>query len=45
VEKALKEYDIYRVQLPDDLTNVEKAYLETLKQMQKKLKEESTSHE
>jgi hypothetical protein len=44
VEKALREYDVYRAQLPDDLTNVEKAYLENLKQMQKKLKEE-TSHE
>jgi hypothetical protein len=44
VEKTLKEYDIYRAQLPDDLTNVEKAYLENLKQMQKKLKEKP-SHE
>ncbi|MDR2719951.1 MAG: virulence RhuM family protein [Nitrososphaerota archaeon] len=44
VEKALREYDVYRAQLPDDLTNVEKAYLETLKQIQKKLKEEP-SHE
>ena len=45
VEKALREYDVYRAQLPDDdLTNVEKAYLENLKQIQKKLKEEP-SHE
>ena len=43
VEKALKEYAIYRKQLPDDLTDVEKAYLETLKQMQKKLKDKSPS--
>jgi hypothetical protein len=39
VEKALQEYATYRVQLPDDLTDVEEAYLKTLKQMQKKLKE------
>jgi hypothetical protein len=37
VEKAIREYTVYRVQLPDDLTDVEKAYLETLKQMRKKL--------
>ncbi|MCL2135531.1 MAG: virulence RhuM family protein [Candidatus Bathyarchaeota archaeon] len=37
IEKAIREYTVYRAQLPDDLTNVEKAYLETLKQMQKKL--------
>jgi hypothetical protein len=43
VEKALKEYAIYRKQLPEDLTDVEKAYLETLKQMQKKLKDKSLS--
>jgi hypothetical protein len=38
VEKAHREYDAYRTQLSDNLTDVEKAYLETLKQMQKKLK-------
>jgi hypothetical protein len=38
VEKAHSEYAAYRAQLPDALTNVEKAYLDTLKQMQKKLK-------
>ncbi|MCL1864854.1 MAG: virulence RhuM family protein [Spirochaetes bacterium] len=38
VEKAGSEYDTYRAQLSDDLTDVEKAYLDTLKQMQKKLK-------
>ena len=38
VEKAHSEYDIYRAQLSDDLTDVEKAYLDTLKHMQKKLK-------
>ena len=37
-EKARREYDAYRSQLPNDLTDVEKAYLENLKQMQKKLK-------
>ena len=38
VEKAHREYDAYRKQLPDDLTEVETAYLETLRDMQKKLK-------
>jgi hypothetical protein len=38
VSKARQEYDSYRRQLPDELTDVEKAYLDTLKQMQKKLK-------
>ena len=37
VEKAVQEYTKYRNQLTDDLTDVEKAYLETLKQMQKRL--------
>lgn len=39
VEKATHEYTIYCKQIPDELTDVEKAYLETLKQMRKKLKE------
>jgi hypothetical protein len=38
VEKAHREYDSYRIKFSDDLTDVEKAYLDTLKQMQKKLK-------
>jgi hypothetical protein len=38
VEKANREYDLYRTQLPDDLSDVEKDYLDTLKRMQKKLK-------
>ncbi|NLK19151.1 MAG: virulence RhuM family protein [Synergistaceae bacterium] len=38
VEKAHREYDAYRASLPDTLTDVEKAYIETLKDMQKKLK-------
>jgi hypothetical protein len=38
VNKAYREYNAYRAQLPDDLTDVEKAYLDTLKQMQKELK-------
>jgi hypothetical protein len=37
-EKAHREYAAYRASLPDDLTDVEKAYLETLRDMQKKLK-------
>ncbi|MDR2569554.1 MAG: virulence RhuM family protein, partial [Oscillospiraceae bacterium] len=32
VEKAHREYDTYRKQLPDDLSDVEKAYLESLKE-------------
>jgi hypothetical protein len=39
VEKAHREYDTYRAQLPDDLSEVEKAYLDTLKAMQKRLKD------
>ena len=39
VEKAHREYEVYRAQLADDLTNVEKAYLEVLNQMQKKIKD------
>jgi hypothetical protein len=39
VEKAHREYDTYRAQLPDDLSDVEKAYLDTLKDMQKRLKD------
>jgi hypothetical protein len=35
VEKATREYTTYHKQLPDELTEVEKAYLETLKQMRK----------
>jgi len=37
VEKAHHEYDAYRLQLSDELTDVEKAYLDTLRDMQKKL--------
>jgi hypothetical protein len=39
VEKAHREYDAYRAQLPDDLTDVEKAYLDNLRDMQKRLKD------
>jgi len=38
-EKAHREYKAYRAALPDDLTDVEKAYLDTLKDMQKRLKD------
>jgi hypothetical protein len=38
VDKAHREYDAYRAQLADELSDVEKAYLDTLKQMQKQLK-------
>ena len=37
-EKAHREYNAYRTQLADELTEVEKAYLDTLREMQKKLK-------
>ena len=40
IDKAHREYDAYRAQLPDDLTDVEKAYLDTLREMQKKLRDE-----
>jgi len=39
VEKAHREYNTYRTQLPDDLTDVEKAYLDNLRNMQKRLKD------
>ena len=38
VEKARREYDVYKTQLPNDLTDVEKAYLDALLEMRKKLK-------
>jgi len=38
VEKAHQEYDAYRSQLSNELTEVEKAYLDTLREMHKKLK-------
>lgn len=38
VEKAYREYDAYRAQLSGELTDVEKAYLDTLRQMQRRLK-------
>ena len=39
VKKAHKEYDKYRAQISDELTDIEKAYLNSLKDMEKKLKE------
>jgi len=39
VEKAYREYSVYRAALPDDLTDVEKAYLENLRDMRKRLKD------
>jgi hypothetical protein len=39
VEKAHSEYVSYRAQLADELSDVEKAYLDTLKDMQKRLKD------
>lgn len=38
LKKAHQEYDAYRAQLPDDLSDVEKAYLESLRELQEKLK-------
>jgi len=43
VEKAHREYDTYRTQLSDDLTDVEKAYLDNLRDMQKRLKDSNVS--
>ncbi len=40
IEKAHREYDTYRAQLPDELSDVEKSYLSTLRDMQKRLKNE-----
>lgn len=39
IEKAHEEYSLYRAQLADELGDVEKAYLDTLKDMQKRLKD------
>ena len=39
VEKAHREYDAYKARFSDELTDVEKAYLDTLRQMQKRLKD------
>jgi hypothetical protein len=39
LEKAHREYSAYSLQLGDELTSVEKAYLETLKRMHKRIKE------
>jgi hypothetical protein len=35
IEKAHREYYAYRTRVSDELTDVEKAYLDTLKQMAK----------
>jgi hypothetical protein len=37
-EKAHREYESYKKQLPDELTNVEKDYLDTLRDIQKRMK-------
>lgn len=42
VEKAHREYNTYRTRLSDELTDVEKAYLDTLQQIQKRLKNGAT---
>ena len=44
-QKAHREYDTYRSALTDDFSDVEKAYLATLKDMQKKLKSADKSVE
>lgn len=38
IEKAHCEYDVYRMALPGEHTDVERAYLDTLKDMRKRLK-------
>ncbi|MCL2654969.1 MAG: virulence RhuM family protein [Coriobacteriia bacterium] len=45
VEKAQREYDIYRAALPDELTDVERAYLDILLEMQKRLEIEGGNGE
>jgi hypothetical protein len=45
IDKANREYDTYRTLLADELTDVEKAYLETLKQMRKRLQAGDNSKE
>ena len=42
IKKAHSEYSIYRAQTSDNLTDVEKAYLDALRDMQKRLKEKRT---
>ena len=42
VKKAHNEYDKYRKNISDELTDVEKAYLDTLREMEKKLKIEGS---
>jgi hypothetical protein len=39
IEKVHSEYSIYRAQIADELSEVEKSYLETLKDMHKRLKD------
>jgi hypothetical protein len=39
VEKSHCEYDAYRLRLSDELTDVERAYLNSLREMQKKLED------
>ncbi len=43
VNKAHREYDAYRAQLSHELSEVEKAYLDTLKNMRKQLKSGGSS--
>jgi hypothetical protein len=43
IEKAHREYDIYRNVLLNEMSDVEKAYLESLRDMQKKLKNEGAN--
>jgi hypothetical protein len=45
IEKAHREYNAYQAQLPDELTEVEKAYLDSLREMQKKLKDGQVENE
>jgi len=44
IEKAHGEYSTYRKQISDELTEVEKDYLDTLKQMQKRLEDGGGKH-
>jgi len=42
MEKVQHEYEIYKAQLPDELTEIEKEYLDHLRNIQKRLKDVDT---
>jgi len=42
MEKVQHEYEVYKAQLPDELTEIEKGYLDHLRNIQKRLKDGGT---